>query len=1136
MDLPEVPREHDERKQPAEDESTAGDDWLDERTEVDEASARAVQDCLRLLDEVWPGDTLDAVDMPHELGRFRIQGELGRGGFGVVFLAEDSLSGRLVALKVPRVEILTGSESWRRFLREVRAASRLDHPNLVPLLEAGAVGPVGYIISAYIPGPSLEQWLGGHPDPPQPRWAARIVAALARAIQHVHDRGILHRDLKPANVLLHAPGLSLDPAAPATWSEVPFDSWVPRICDFGLAKLHEIEEEETRSRMVCGSPPYMAPEQADSRRDQIGPATDIYGLGAILYELLAGRPPFGGKSNLETLRRVVSEEPVPPRCRRPGIPRDLDTICLKCLAKRPERRYATASELAGDLERFLEGRPIAARRTRAWERAARWARRNPTEALLASAVALALLAGLFGLARHEAVLRRKNEELRSEALRSRLHAQDADAQRGRADREALLLRRQLAGSRVFQAQQAVSSGNLELARTLLRITEPLFGARGAAAFPWSYLEESVRDRIEVLAGHRGEVGCLALSSDGRTLASGDDRGEIRLWDLEGGICRLVLTVPPRPLGHLAWSPDGSALASADRDMGDVRLWDGSSGHPLGRLAHTGDREPVWQLTFDGDGRSITAIRSRRDRTSSPITRWDITRPTGEFPEIPGEYPGHPLDGRLERIVDLLDSGRSSGSAGPAGADGREPRTHHPGVAFTDDHAMAVVSVGDDLFAVFRDGTRFRLALVFMRGDEKAVVSFDQFRVEDSPSRAERERLEHLAKALVPGRAKDGSPKASILTAEGSATTTPGPQDGQIVLWNEARDRLSLIDLRDGRENRISELGPLAGVRALAFDASRTTLALGSEDGRVRLWHRNPPGRVITLPGHAPKEAWSVAFSADGGTLASGGDDHLIRLWDVAGRRIKATLSGHDSMVTSLAFSPDGRKLASGSFDLERPVMLWDVETGQPERVLRGHRGRVRSVAFSPDGLTLASSGDDDTMLLWDAYDGGCRATFPVGHSPGRCYVSFGPDGRTIAASAGHRFDLVELATHRTRSIPLDVEVGPLVFSHDGSRLIAGLGDGSILTWDLVEGRPAERTSCHAGLVLGLAHSHDGRVLASAGVDQTVRLRDVETGQELLCLTECHARVNSIAFSRDGKLLAAADHSGAVTIWDARPRH
>jgi serine/threonine protein kinase len=295
----------------------SGDQGIGSLCQDDEPSRSEIEERLKLLDEVWPRGDVPTEELPRELGRFKLLGELGRGGFGVVFLAEDELLGRRVAVKVPRVEVLTGSESWRRLLREVRAASRLDHANLVPTYEAGAVGPVGFIGAAYIPGPSLDQWLRSDPRPVEPRWTARLVESLARAIDHVHDQNILHRDLKPANILLHAPGLSLDPTNPSTWAGVAADSWIPRICDFGLAKLHEMDDEETRSRMVCGSPPYMAPEQADSRRDEIGPATDVYGLGAILYELLTGRPPFGGTSNLETLRRVVSEQPVPPRRRRP---------------------------------------------------------------------------------------------------------------------------------------------------------------------------------------------------------------------------------------------------------------------------------------------------------------------------------------------------------------------------------------------------------------------------------------------------------------------------------------------------------------------------------------------------------------------------------------------------------------------------------------------------------------------------------------------------------------------------------------------------------------------------------------------------------------------------------------------------
>lgn len=470
---------------------------------ADSSTLSDIRTCVHLLDRVWPRE--DAFPpppnpVPDTLGRFRILRELGRGGFGVVFLAEDPVLGRKLALKVPRVEVLSRGNAWRRFLREAMAASRLDHPNLVPLLETGEIGAVGYIASVYVEGLSLEAWLARQQGPMPPRQAARLMVTLARAMDHVHQRGILHRDLKPANVLLQESRTGEPAPSTRDGDALPF---VPRICDFGLAKLLDMEAEDTRSLVIAGSPSYMAPEQAEGRKEEIGPATDVYGLGAILYEVLAGRPPFRGKTSLETLRQVATEEPIPPRQLRSGVARDVETICLKCLAKKPVRRYSTAAALADDLERFLEGRPIQARPAPAWERAWKWGRRRPTLASLAVLSILTVFAGLLGLL----VLARMNEQL-GEAL--------------------LQARRLVATYRVRQAQQAVSASNLEVAQDLLGLAGPDLGSAGARGFAWNYLHRQLKDRLEVLEGHEATVGIVEGSPDGHTLASGDDGGAVRL--------------------------------------------------------------------------------------------------------------------------------------------------------------------------------------------------------------------------------------------------------------------------------------------------------------------------------------------------------------------------------------------------------------------------------------------------------------------------------------------------------------------------------------------------------------------------------------------------------------------------------
>ncbi|HTU93032.1 MAG TPA: protein kinase [Gemmataceae bacterium] len=347
---------------------------------------------------------------------YEILGELGRGGMGVVYKARQLRLNRLVAIKMIRAGQETTPATLARFRTEAEAAARVQHPHVVQVHEVGEKDGQPYCVMEYVNGGSLTRCLAG--TPLEPKAAARLLETLAGAVQAIHDQGILHRDLKPANILLHLAGT--DDSSTLTSDLLQSPVCVPKISDFGLAKPAE-SAGLTQTGMVLGTPSYMAPEQADSRSDAFDPATDVYGLGAIFYELLTGRPPFRGITVLETLEQVRRHDPLPPRQLQPAVPRDLDTICLKCLQKEPAKRYASATDLADDLERFRQCRPILARPAGRWERALKWARRRPALAILAAAVILGFFAALAGgltYTLHLRAARAETERQRQQAGRS----------------------------------------------------------------------------------------------------------------------------------------------------------------------------------------------------------------------------------------------------------------------------------------------------------------------------------------------------------------------------------------------------------------------------------------------------------------------------------------------------------------------------------------------------------------------------------------------------------------------------------------------------------------------------------------------------------------------------------------------
>jgi WD40 repeat protein/tetratricopeptide (TPR) repeat protein len=1045
---------------------------------------------------------------------YEVLGELGRGGMGVVYRARQVKLNRLVALKMILSGAHAGPQELARFRSEAEAVARLQHPNIVQVYEVGEHQGLPFFSLEFCPGGSLDKKLAGTPMPPQQ--AAALVQVLARAMHAAHQRRVVHRDLKPANVLLA-------------------DDGTPKVTDFGLAKKLD-EAGQTHSGAVMGTPSYMAPEQAAGKIQEVGPAADEYALGALLYECLTGRPPFKAATAVDTLMQVVHQEPVPPRQLNPAVPRDLETVCLKCLEKDRGRRYGTAQELADELGRFLAGQEVRARPVGAVEHAWRWCRRNRVVATLLLLVAILLSLGI-GAGTYSAALAKGRTRLEKALEEARDARGTAEAEKERADGEAREARRQKATAELASAEaerqkqraeqfrhvnqlhlanREWESGNVPRAQELLETTRKDF--RG---WEYDYLNTLINDPQRTLRGHTDGVTSVCFRGDGRRLVSGSADRTVKVWDTHTGQEVLSLKGHTEQVNSVAVSGDGKRIASGGKDQ-TVRLWDAATGREI--LTLKGHTKDVSSVAFSPDGKRLASASF-----DGTVRVWDAATGREAFT----------LKGHAEEVhsVAFSPDGKRLASAGADrtvrvwdAATGREvlSLTGHTGFVFSvafspeggrlasggDDRMVRIwdARTGNELLAL-KGHTSFVFGVTFSPdGRRLASASFDQtVRVWDAWTGQE-------ALAL---KGHTGFVFGVAFSPDGKCLASGGALDQTVKVWDAA-----------ARQQPLTLKGHTGPVSSVAFSPDGKRLVSGGDDQTVRVWDAAAGQEILTLKGHT-EVVNSVAVSGDGRCIASGSKDQTVRLWDAATGREVLTLKGHTKDVLSVAFSPDGKRLASASQD--KTVKVWDARTGQEAVSLTGHTGDVFGVCFSPDGKRLASAGGGDrTVRIWDAVTGREILTLNNVHDLAVSVVAFSPDGSRLASAGLDGTVRVREARTGRELLTLKGHAGlvhSVAFSPDGRRLVSGGDDRTVRVWDAAFGQEVLSLRGHANNISGVAFNPDGKSIASGSWDQTVKVWGAAAGPEVLSLRGHTDQVSGVAFSPDSKRLISTDSKRNRIVWD-----